>query len=176
MPPPKQRSQTVCLLCSPGFTAVESQRKKRASVMRSEGILVRQKFVSALSAGERGARAVSLLLRGEPGFNGTTLPLHLPARISQATAACMWARDCHSAYLSAACELHTPSNSWQKLFVFRHTLEADCRHNACGGDMLNPVNKTAEVTSFLIYRPKKLSQQLLVLPWSQSLWLRQTLL
>lgn len=77
-----------------------------------------------LPGSERPAfRAVSLFLRGEPGFNGTTLPLHLPARILQTTAAYMWASDCHSAYLSAACELHTPFNSWQKLFVFRHTLE-----------------------------------------------------
>ena len=46
-----------------------------------------------------------------------------PARILQATAAYMWASDCHSAYLSASRgELHTAFNSWQQLFVFRHAL------------------------------------------------------
>lgn len=49
--PPKQHTQTVSLLYSP--PAEESLRKKkRASVMRSEGILVGQKCASALSARE----------------------------------------------------------------------------------------------------------------------------
>lgn len=41
-------------------------------------------------------RAVSLSLGGAPGFNGATLPLHLPARILQAECG-----ECHSAYLCA---------------------------------------------------------------------------
>lgn len=62
MPPLKQ---TVSLLC---FTAAESQKKKRTSVTRSEGLSVRQKkkLVSALSGSKRLAfRAVSCLLSEE---------------------------------------------------------------------------------------------------------------
>ena len=44
---------TDCLHCAAGAcTPAGSQEKKRASVMRSKGISVRQKFVSALSARE----------------------------------------------------------------------------------------------------------------------------
>ena len=92
-------------------------------------------------------RAVSLLLRGEAEFNGATLPLHLPARILQATAANMAASECHFAYLSAAWEPHSLEQLTEVVRLQAHTWKTkQIRDVMCVDETaLNAGNETAAV-------------------------------
>lgn len=94
-------SHRVCLFCVAKALRLLNLKGRKEPVSNGQKPFesdksLCQQFFFFLPGSERPAfRAVSPFLRGEPGFNGTTLPLHLPGCIIQATAACLPARHCH---------------------------------------------------------------------------------
>lgn len=98
---PLYGSGTLGLFCVARALRRCNQKERKEPVSRGQKAFLSDKKLCQhfLPGSKRPAfRAVSLLLRGEPEFNGASLPLHLPACVLLVTAVYMWASECRSVW------------------------------------------------------------------------------